>query len=263
MTTSTRTADEATSHGDAVHFIVDQLQDRRCALVPAKLTHALIGPSASDFQDFARQWDDLVTDTYMADGGTYRKRRYGRFQLDAAKGELVLQPHGPYRQEATVNYLNGGLDRKFEPLTADFAGHSVLVNLLQGLGEAYSEVEGHSLWDIKLHPYRILASRDQVGQPAPEGRHRDGVTYILTLMIQRQNIEGGKSSAYTEEGEPLVAHTLAEQGEMLLGDDRVTLHAVTPVTPSSDAGGHRDVLVVAFTARTEDEVAEPAISAHA
>ena len=31
----------------------------------------------ADWPDFAESWDDLDVDTYMGDGGRYRRRRFG------------------------------------------------------------------------------------------------------------------------------------------------------------------------------------------
>ncbi|MCX5384378.1 2OG-Fe dioxygenase family protein [Streptomyces sp. NBC_00083] len=218
-------------------------------LMPAAELSSLVGVDATDWARFAAHWDELTLDTHMADGGTYRFRRYGQFELDPAAGALTLLPHAPYRQESEINPLNGGVERVFDPLTDAFAGDALLRSVLVELGRVFTAVDGTAAWNVKLHPYRISASAGQTGQPAPEGRHRDGVTFITSLMIGRTNVTGGESGVYTDEGEHLLTTTLSEPGDLLLGDDRRTLHSVTPVRPV-DAGlaAHRDVLVIAYTA---------------
>jgi hypothetical protein len=219
-------------------------------LMPAAALSALAGVDGADWTRFAAHWDELTLDTYMADGGTYRFRRYGQFELDPASGELRLLPHAPYRQESDINPLNGGIERVFDPLTDSFADDPLLRSVLVELGRIFSAVDGTTSWNVKLHPYRISASADQKGQPAPEGRHRDGVTFITSLMIGRANVTGGESGVYTDEGEHLLTTTLSEPGDLLLGDDRRTLHSVTPVQPvDPELAAHRDVLVIAYTAR--------------
>lgn len=216
--------------------------------VSADELSAIIDVTAQDWAAFARNWDDLTLDTHMADGGKYRYRRYGQFDLDGASGELTQLPHGPYRQESDVNPLNGGVERHFDPLTEEFVGSPVLRNLLRTLGDWYTRIEGHPHWNVKLHPYRIIASADTAGQPAPEGRHRDGVTFIHSLLIKRTNVIGGESGVYADSGEHLFTKTLEQTGDLLLGDDRRTLHSVTPIEPADPAlAGHRDVLVIAYT----------------
>lgn len=210
---------------------------------------ALTGVRPADWARFAENWEVLRRDPYMADGGTYRYRRYGQFELDMETGDLTRLPHGPYRQEADVNKLHGGVDRVYEPLTEAFVGDPVLRNVLVRLAEIFSCVDGTTKWNIKVTPIRTTATKDEAGEPTPEGRHRDGVTFITSLMIGRRNLTGGESTVYAEDGELLVTTTLREPGDILLGDDRRTHHEVTAVR-TEDAGepGHRDVLIMAFTA---------------
>ncbi|MEV3990596.1 2OG-Fe dioxygenase family protein [Streptomyces sp. NPDC049837] len=246
MTTATATA---TTHPVALDA-VQALAGPGGHLMPSAALSALAGVDAADWARFAAHWGELTLDTYMADGGTYRYRRYGQFELDAATGGLTLLPHAPYRQESEINPLNGGIERVFDPLTESFIGDPLLRSVLVELGRIFTAVDGTATWNVKLHPYRINASADQQGQPAPEGRHRDGVTFITSLMIGRTNVTGGESGVYTDEGEHLLTTTLSEPGDLLLGDDRRTLHSVTPVQPANPAlAAHRDVLVIAYTAR--------------
>ncbi|MCX5048904.1 MULTISPECIES: 2OG-Fe dioxygenase family protein [unclassified Streptomyces] len=239
----------ATRHPVAVDAVT-ALADPGGHLMPSARLSALAGVDAADWTRFAGHWDELTLDTYMADGGTYRFRRYGQFELDPAAGELTLLPHEPYRQESDINPLNGGIERVFDPLTESFAGDPLLRSVLVELGRIFSAVDGTGSWNVKLHPYRISASADQQGRPAPEGRHRDGVTFITSLLIGRTNVTGGESAVHSDEGEHLLTVTLSEPGDLLLGDDRRTLHSVTPVRPvDPELAAHRDVLVIAYTAR--------------
>ncbi|TJZ57219.1 hypothetical protein FCH28_07200 [Streptomyces piniterrae] len=219
-----------------------------CVLPSAELSR-ILDATPEDWTRFGRNWDDLLRDQYMADGGTYRYRRYGQYDLDPQQGSLTLLPHEPYRQESRVNPLNGGVDRVFEPLTDQFTNDPLLANILVNLGRIFRAVDGTDRWNIKLHPYRIVAGRE-MGQPAPEGRHQDGVTFITTLLIHRVNVAGGESSAFTVEGDELVRGTLSSPGDLYLGDDRTTFHDVTPIHPvNAQEPAHRDVLVIAYTAR--------------
>jgi hypothetical protein len=96
-------------------------------------------------------------------------------------------------------------------------------------------------------PFRVLASAGDAGQPTPEGMHRDGVTLVTSLLIVRDNAVGGESIVTDMAGEHLLRTTLADRGTLLLGDDRRTLHGVSPIRsrdPSRPA--RRDVLVVTF-----------------
>ncbi|MEN8652240.1 2OG-Fe dioxygenase family protein [Streptomyces sp. 21So2-11] len=228
---------------------VHALSDIGGHLLAADELSRILGVTHADWARFALNWEDLKLDNFMADGGTYRYRRFGQYDLHPSSGAFSLLPHEPYRQESHVNPLNGGVDRMYEPLTDAFVTDPLLHELLVTLGRTFSAVDSTQRWNVKLHPYRITAGAE-VGQPAPEGRHRDGVTFITSLLINRLNITGGESSVYSNEGELLLSTTLADPGDLLLGDDRRTLHSVTPIQPV-DAGSpaHRDVLVIAYTAR--------------
>lgn len=52
---------------------------------------------------------------------------------------------------------------------------------------------------------------------------------------------------FSADGRHLLSTTLSEPGTLLLGDDRRTLHGVTPIRPLDAAKpARRDVLVVTF-----------------
>src|ERR1700720_3039809 len=72
------------------------------------------GPLA-DWDSFAASWDDLALDTYMADGGRYRRRRHAVYGV-AADGPITRQPHQPHYQSVAHNSLHGGIGRWFEPI---------------------------------------------------------------------------------------------------------------------------------------------------
>jgi hypothetical protein len=228
--------------------VVDALSDTGEHLVTSAALSGILGVTSADWDRFASNWEDLKLDTFMADGGTYRYRRYGQYELDPHNDELTLLPHEPYRQEKFFNKLNGGVDRVYEPLTDAFTNDPLLTALLTSLGRIFTAVDDTRRWLIKLHPVRIIAG-ENIGQPAPEGRHRDGVTFVGSLLIDRLNITGGESTTYDEQQNLLRTVTLSDRGDLLLGDDQRTFHQVTPIEAvDKDRPAHRDVLVVNYSA---------------
>ena len=183
----------------------------------------------------------------MGDGGTYRQRRYGQFETDA-HGCLHQLPHAPYEQAKHINPLNGGIARIFDPLEPGFSQHTVLHGVLGFLIKLLNEVEGQvHAWNVKLHPYRILATTDMAGQPTPEGLHRDGVDYVVSMMVKRNNILGGESILTDVHREQLEHMTLKEPMQMLILNDAQTFHEATAVAPRiPNTPAYRDVLVIAF-----------------
>jgi hypothetical protein len=68
-----------------------------------------------EWDSFADSWSDLGVDTYMADGGRYRRRRFACYRANAAG--IIRKPHQPHYQSRDYNPVNGGIDRWFEPVT--------------------------------------------------------------------------------------------------------------------------------------------------
>ena len=199
--------------------------------------------------ELAACWDRLTLDQYMGDKGTYRYRRYGAFDLERAWGERKQRPHAPYRQAASINKLNGNVDRIFDPLEPVFVDSPVLSGLLHSLAAVFEAADGASgRWDIRLHPYRIVARPGVPGSPTPEGLHRDGVHYIVTLMVKRQNVTGGETMITDRRGAVVEQVTLSEPMDLVVANDIATMHAVTQIEPAiASEPATRDVLVIAYT----------------
>jgi hypothetical protein len=221
-----------------------------CLLTAADLTSSL-GLGVDDWNRFGGHWEHLAPDSYAAELGTRRLRRYGHFVFDSADGSCELMPHRAFVQPEDSNPLYVQRARHFEPLTQSFAADPLLHRILSLLGEVATALDDASQWNAKVTPFRVIASADSAGQPTPEGRHRDGVTLVTALLVGRRNAAGGESSVCDLDGRELLTTTLAEPGTLLLGDDRRTLHAVTPIRPLDPAApAQRDVLVITFAPST-------------
>ena len=199
----------------------------------------------ADWPDFAASWNDLSTDTYMADGGRYRRRRHGVW-VAGAEG-IVRAAHQPHYQSRDYNALNGGIPRWFEPITAIADGAS-LGTILRFCQRLFNSLRPSSArWHVEVHQFRIEARPDMHGLPTPEGLHRDGVDYVLVLLITRRNIGSGTTTIHALDGRTLGAFTLTEPCDAAWVDDHRVMHGVTPVEPIDPAEpGFRDVLVVTF-----------------
>src|SRR4030095_1416658 len=100
------------------------------------------------------------------------------------------------------------------------------------------EADAHT----EAHQVRIEARPDAAGLPTPEGVHRDGVDYVLVLLVNRTNIESGTTTVHDHAGNTLGSFTLAAPLDAALVDDTRVKHGVTavhPVDPSRPA--YRDV----------------------
>lgn len=225
-----------------------QLHEQRFLFLNADALGVILAVTAEQVAAFADHWPRLTLDRHMGDGGTYRYRRYGEFDAPPDVARTLL-PHGPYEQPTYINGLNGGVSRLFDPLEPTFVTDPVFSRLLDWLTRLCDQCEGSPQhWNIRLHPYRIVAGLAQAGNPTPEGLHRDGVDYIISMMVARCNVEGGESTVTDNHRRVLWQRTLQKPLDILIGQDALTMHAVTPVVPLDPAlPAWRDVLVVAFT----------------
>lgn len=194
---------------------------------------------------FGAHWDELAPDPYAAELGMQRLRRYGHYTF--RDGVVTPMPNGAFVQPQDSNPLYIERDRHFEPLTDAFAGDPLLPELLTLLGRFATALDDVAEWTVKVHPFRVIASADGEGQPTPEGLHRDGVTLVTSLLINRRNAVGGESTVVDMDGRRLLTTTLSEPGTLLMGDDRRTVHGVSPIRPVDEsAPALRDVLVITF-----------------
>ena len=199
-------------------------------------------PTAWD--DFAASWDDLGLDTYMADGGRYRKRRHAAF---AVGQHITRKPPQPHYQSRDFNALNGGVARWFDPVLDDVANGQAFTQILRTCHTLFDGLTPAPSWHVEAHQFRIEARPGQAGQPTPEGMHQDGVDWVLVLMVGRVNIASGETSIHGLDRQPLGHFTLEHPMDAALVDDHRVFHGVTPVRPLDPRQpAHRDVLVLTF-----------------
>ena len=139
--------------------------------------------SAADWAPFARSWDDLGPDLFMADGGRYRRRRHATFHC--AAGQFSRQPHQPHYQSRDYNPLNGDVQRWFDPVEDATIALPVTQALLAFCASHFDPASSGD-WHVEMHQFRIEAKPGELGRPTPEGMHRDGVDYVLVLLIDRR-----------------------------------------------------------------------------
>ena len=226
-----------------------ELQEQGYAFVPAaSMRGQLLQCGAlEDWTAFADSWNDLPLDMHMADHGRYRRRRHAVFAADA-DGVIARRPHQPHYQALDYNPLNGGVERWFEPVLPSLGAGPSMTAILQFCRRLFGAlVPAGVAWRVETHQFRIEAASGLAGQPTPEGMHRDGVDYVLVLMIRRCNILSGTTMIGNTAAGFFSSFTLVEPFDAALVDDHRVFHGVTPVEPL-DPGkpAFRDVLVVSF-----------------
>jgi hypothetical protein len=201
----------------------------------------------SDWPMFAASWNDLPLDEYLAEGQRCRRRRFAVYRV-AAGHTVERQPHQAHYQHPDYNALFGGIERWFAPMAEDVGAGPSVLTILRFCDRLFrSRMPSAGTWHVEVHQFRIEARSATPGHPTPEGVHRDGVDFVLVLLIDRENIVSGTTTVYTADGDPLGSFTLTDPLDGALVDDSRVAHGVTPITAlDRSRPGHRDVLVVTF-----------------
>jgi len=145
-------------------------------------------------------------------------------------GKLVAQADSIYRAEVVQG--------------------ATMSSILTFCCDVFGRLLPEAAWHIEVHQFRIEAKAGQQGSPTPEGNHRDGVSFVLVMMVQRNNIASGTTTIYDLAQRRLDSFTLTEPFDAAIVNDERCMHGVTPVVQlDPDRPAYRDVLVVTFRRR--------------
>jgi hypothetical protein len=223
---------------------------RGFVLIDGPVMGALIGAGTieGDAPGFADSWNELPPDKHMADGGHYRRRRHAVYHAEA--GRVTRQADQPHYQSLAHNPLNGGVPRWFAPVRAAIGEGVLLRSAIRLLVSTADRVRGRSgRWRVEVHQFRIEADAAEAGLPTPEGMHRDGVDFVLVMLIGRRNAARGVSTIADAAGAPLVKVRLTEAFDTMILDDARVRHGVSPIEPLDPTRpAIRDALVVTVKA---------------
>jgi len=207
-----------------------------------------VASSDPDWAGFAESWNRLGLDRYMADGGRYRRRRHAA--LGITPDAIVRKPHQPHYQSRDYNRLNGDVQRWFDPIEDGIVDSAMMRRLLRGATDCFESAGGGAAacpWHVELHQFRIEATAHEAGRPTPEGMHRDGVDWVLVMLIDRVNADEGVTEIRIAGRPQIDRFTLAAPGDAVLLDDHRVLHGVTPIRPiDPDKLAYRDVFVATW-----------------
>ncbi|MEH2072209.1 MAG: 2OG-Fe dioxygenase family protein [Nostoc sp.] len=186
------------------------------------------------FKPFFR---NMPLDPYIK--GNYRSRRLSRFIV--AEDQLIKLPHGYLFQSKDYNPLLGDIKREFAELEDALIELDIFRNLVLAF---HDSCKLHPEAEIGVHQIRTICLPENLGNPAPEGIHRDGTDFIGIFSVDRDNIQGGETHLYTAKKEKPVFSKILNPGELLLVNDHEFFHFTTPIKPDIEAQGSRDVFVL-------------------
>lgn len=182
----------------------------------------------SDWQQFSTSWHDLSSDLYMADGGKYRTRRHATLSALPSSVFWTRENHEPHYQSVNYNTLNGGIARHYEPINDEVIFGNTFKNIMIFGCEIFSRLNPYNYWHIEVHQFRIKAGENHEGKPTPEGIHRDGVNYVIMVLIDRVNVLDGTTNIYDLDKRLLSEFTLKRPMSLAIVNDEKVFHGVTP-----------------------------------
>jgi hypothetical protein len=203
-----------------------------------------------DWEAFAASWNDLPRDTHLPEGHRYRRRRHATLSAAAGADAFTVEAHQPHYQSLEYNALVGGIERWFEPMRPAVVASDSFGTIVRFCLRFFGPMQPRSGWHIECHQFRIEARPEAAGKPTPEGVHRDGVDFVLVLLVSRVNIASGTTTVHGLDGRLLGSFTLTDALDSALVHDTRVKHGVTDVKPIDPARpAHRDVLVVTLRDR--------------
>jgi hypothetical protein len=186
---------------------------------------------------FKNFFSNLPVDPYLE--GNYRFRQFSRFKVSS--NTLVKLPHSYFFQNKEYNPLLGDLKREYPELNNKLIE---LEDFQKIVWEFFKFCQLCSAFDeIGVHQIRITASSQQIGSPAPEGIHRDGVDLVGIFCVNRERLEGGETHLYKTKDNRPVFQKILNIGELLVFNDREFFHFTSPIKAISSEHGIRDVFV--------------------
>ncbi|MBW4630741.1 MAG: 2OG-Fe dioxygenase family protein [Iphinoe sp. HA4291-MV1] len=201
-------------------------------------SYALESISSIDVDKLQPFFINLPADPYLA--GNYRFRRLSHFHI--SDKSIVKLPHRPLYQPKQYNPLLGDVVREYPELDDELIN---LEDFQRMILEFFEFCELCSTFkEVAVHQIRTTASLEQIGKPAPEGIHRDGVDLISIFSVNRDKIEGGETHLYKSKNDSPVFNKILNPGELLVFSDREFFHFTSAINATSSEGGVRDVFVL-------------------
>lgn len=201
-------------------------------------SYTLEAITSINVQHLSQFFEHLPPDPYLE--GNYRFRRLSHFQV--VDDRLVTLPHRRLFQSKAYNPLLGDVAREYAELEDGLIQSEDFQKVIWEFFQFCQLCTKHK--EIGVHQIRTTASSQKIGNPAPEGIHRDGVDLVGIFSVNRQGISGGETHLYKSKKEKPVFTKILNPGELLVFSDHQYFHYTSPVTTTDADEGVRDVFVL-------------------
>lgn len=181
-------------------------------------------------------FDQLPVDPYLA--GNYRFRRLSHFQM--SDHHLVKLPHRRLFQSKDYNPILGDVAREYEELDDRLVELEDFQKIVWEFFQFCQLCTSHN--EVAVHQIRTTATSQQLGNPAPEGIHRDGVDLVGIFSVNRMGVEGAETHLYKDKNDSPAFSKILNPGEFLVFRDDQYFHFTSPIKTTLSEGV-RDVFV--------------------
>ena len=200
--------------------------------------YALETINAIDLKQMTNFFDNLICDQYLP--GNYRFRRLSRFKV--LNNKIVQLPHNYLFQSSDYNPILGDVIREYSEIEDELIQKPDFAKIILEFYEFCKLCSPYN--EIAVHQLRTVTSESNIGEPAPEGVHQDGVDLVGIFCVNRANIAGGITKlSQSKDGNPVLEKIL-NPGEFLIFTDSQFWHYTSAITAISAGTGVRDVFVL-------------------
>ena len=200
--------------------------------------YALETINSVDLDSLVYFFNNLSSDSYLKE--KYRFRALSRFKV--INNKLIKLPHNLFFQSEQYNPLLGDVIREYPEIEDELIQLKDFQKIVREFYEFCKLCSTHN--EIAVHQIRTTTSAQQIGEPAPEGIHRDGVDLVGIFCVNRDQIEGGVTSLYKSKNESPILSKILHPGEFLVFNDNQFFHYTSAITAMNSSSGIRDVFVL-------------------
>uniref|UniRef100_A0A914DR31 2OG-Fe dioxygenase family protein n=1 Tax=Acrobeloides nanus TaxID=290746 RepID=A0A914DR31_9BILA len=194
----------------------------------------------------------LKLDTYSPG---HRFRAHSAFRWNSTQCRFIQDPMDFY-QAPTYNYVDGGINRKFERVSAEVLHNPIFKSLLKKNMEMAQQsdlIEFNETLVMQIHLIRYSPQGEEPAFATPTWLHRDDEPLTFLHLIQlTSNIIGGDSVIATNETYISKVTRLATPLQTYAVNQKY-LHAVTPMGKRDEEPGFRDIVIIDFMNKDPNE----------
>lgn len=171
------------------------------------------------------------------------------WKLNRVAAQGFGQEHAMISDNEKIDYR---VAKRFFPELAEEKVDEKLITILRLLADKIT-CEGKEVKALNavIHHTQVFCYPEISSTNSPEGIHQDGMDYIVSaLVVERNNIKGGKSIVYGNDKRTRILETELKPGQGILQPDRGSelWHTVTPITSKDGLeSGARSTIGFDFT----------------